>query len=115
MKRRIIFALLMSVLVMLGLPMLVKEFANADAGMGLCFILFFAVNPVLSALIGVSAGKNSRRLCWLPLVPAVLFQISAWIFFETGELVIFTTFYLVLAYLAMVISSFVYNVIDGKR
>ena len=69
---------------MVGLPWLAVAFAG-DAGMAVCFLLFFAVNPVFSAACGVAAGKNIKQLWALPVIAAGLFLAGVWIFFEMGE------------------------------
>ena len=52
MKKNIIFWLAASVAVMLALPWLAVTFVTGDAAMVVCFLLFFAVNPVYSVAIG---------------------------------------------------------------
>lgn len=73
-----------SAVLMIGCPWLAVTFAG-DAGMAICFILFFALNPLFSAVCGFAAGKNLRRLWGLPLINAALFLAGTWIFFELGE------------------------------
>ena len=82
MKQNIILWLAVSAVVMLVFPWLAVTFVNADGGMAVCFLLFFAVNPLYSVLIGAFAGKNIRYLWSLPVISAVLFLIGTWIFFD---------------------------------
>lgn len=69
-------------LTMLVIPLLAVKFAPADAGMALCFILFFAVIPLESMLMGILAGSDMPGLWWIPVVAAVafpiLFSIAVW-------------------------------------
>ena len=45
MKRKLTSRLIESLFVMWGLPWLAVTFAG-DAGMAVCFVLFFAINPI---------------------------------------------------------------------
>ena len=46
MKKNIILWLAVSAVVMLAFPWLTVIFVKGDAGMAVCFLLFFAVNPL---------------------------------------------------------------------
>ena len=109
MKKNIIFWLAASVAVMLALPWLAVTFVTGDAAMVVCFLLFFAVNPVYSVAIGAVAGKNIRHLWSLPVISAAMSLIGAWIFFEMGEMafILYAAVYLALGIAAMLISMFV--------
>ena len=85
MKKNIILWMAASAVVMLAFPWLAVTFVKGDAGMAVCFLLFFAVNPLYSVIIGVFAGKNIRHLWSFPVVSAALFPIGTWIFFDMGE------------------------------
>ena len=86
MKKNTILWMAASAVVMLAFPWLAATFVKGDAGMAVCFLLFFAVNPLYSVLIGAFAGKDIRRLWSLPVISAVLFFIGTWIFFDMGDL-----------------------------
>ena len=62
MKKNIILWLAASVAVMLAFPWLAVTFVKGDAGMAVCFLLFFAVNPLYSVIIGAFAGKDVKRV-----------------------------------------------------
>ena len=70
MKKNIILCVAVSVVVMLAFPWFAVSFVKGDAGMAVCFLLFFAVNPLYSVLIGAFAGKDIWRLWSLPVIPA---------------------------------------------
>ena len=107
MKKLITWTVL-AILLMMGCPWLAVEFAGS-AGMAVCFILFFAVNPLFSAVCGVFAGKNIKQLWALPIITAVLFLAGAWIFFEMAEtaFLLYCGCYLIIGIMAMLISAFV--------
>ena len=73
-----------SLFVMLGLPWLAVTFAG-NAGMAVCFLLFFAVNPIFCAGCGMAAGASPRKLWFVPPVNALLFLMGTWTFFEFAE------------------------------
>ena len=95
--------------VMLALPWLAVTFVNGDAGMAVCFLLFFAVDPLYSVMIGVFAGKDVKHLWSFPVIAVVLFLIGTWIFFDMGEtaFILYAVVYLVLGIVAMLISMFI--------
>lgn len=109
MKKNIILLLAASVAVMLAFPWLAVTFVKGDAGMAVCFLLFFAVNPLYSVLIGAFAGKDVKHLWSFPIVSAVLFLIGTWIFFDMGEtaFILYAAVYLVIGIMAMLISMLI--------
>ena len=88
---------------------LVVTFVKGDAGMAVCFLLFFAVNPLYSVINGAFAGKDVKHLWSLPVISAVLFLIGTWIFFDMGEtaFILYAAVYLVIGIMAMLISMFI--------
>lgn len=109
MKKLIVWTVL-ALLLMIGCPWLAVTFAGS-AGMAVCFILFFAVNPVFSAVCGVFAGKNIKQLWALPVITAGLFLAGAWLFFEMSETAfwMYCGCYLIIGVIAMLISHFVHK------
>lgn len=109
MKKNIILWMAASAVVMLAFPWLAVTFVKGDAGMAVCFLLFFAVNPLYSVIIGAFVGKDVKYLWSLPVISAVLFLIGAWIFFDMGEttFIMYATVYLVIGIMAMLISMFI--------
>lgn len=79
--KRILRWTLGALALMVGCPWLAVTFAGS-AGMAVCFILFYALNPIFSLLCGLAAGKALKKLWFLPLVTAGLFLLGAWIFFS---------------------------------
>ena len=109
MKKNIILWVAASMVVMLALPWLAVTFVKGDEGMAVCFLLFFAVNPLYSVIIGAFAGKDVKHLWSLPVISAVLFLIGTWIFFDMGEtaFILYAAVYLVIGIMAMLISMFI--------
>ena len=109
MKKNIILWMAASAVVMLAFPWLAVTFVKGDAGMAVCFLLFFAVNPLYSVINGAYAGKDVKYLWSLPVISAVLFLIGTWIFFDMGEtaFILYAAVYLVIGIMAMLISMFI--------
>lgn len=105
-KKSVIVWLAVSAVIMLALPWLAVEFVNDDEGMAVCLLLFFAINPAYSVATGIFAGKNMKRRWSLPVVPAMLFLLGAWLFFGWGEtaFIWYAGAYLVLGAGAMLLS-----------
>lgn len=98
---------LLSAAVMLGLPWLAVTFVPADAGMAVCFLLFFAVNPVYAAVVGVTAGKDVKAAWFQPILTSLLFLAGVWLIFEMGEsaFLLYAAAYLLLGLLAMALTA----------
>ena len=109
MKKDTILWMAASAVVMLAFPWIAVTFVKGDAGMAVCFLLFFAINPLYSVLIGAFAGKGIRRLWSLPVISAALFLIGTWVFFDMGEtaFVLYAAVYLALGIAAMLISMII--------
>jgi len=99
---------MLATLLMIGCPLLAVEFAGS-AGMAVSLILFFAVDPLFSAVCGVFAGKDIKQLWALPIITAGLFLAGVWMFFEIGEtaFLLYCGCYLIIGIIAMLISAFV--------
>lgn len=111
MKGRFLCGTALTALVMLVLPWLAVTFAPGDAGMAICFLLFYAVDPVYAIAVGWSAGKALRRLWMVPIVTAALFLLGTWCFFDRGELlfVLYGLVYLLLGTGALLLSAWLFR------
>ncbi|MCI9412310.1 MAG: hypothetical protein HFG36_09625 [Eubacterium sp.] len=105
MKKSFILWLIVSAVIMLVLPWLAVTFVKGDGGMAVCFLLFFAINPLYSVIVGVYAGKDIRNLWSLPVLSAVFYLIGTWVFFEMSEtaFILNALVYLVLGIVAMLV------------
>ena len=109
MKKNFILWLTASAVVILALPWLAVTLVKGDAGMAVCFLLFFAIYPIYFVVTGIFAGKDMKHLWSLPVISAVLFLIGTWVFFEMGEtaFILYAVVYLVLGIVAMLISMII--------
>ena len=109
MRKRFITWCLISACIMLLLPWLTVAFVKSDAGMAICFILFFAINPLYSVVCGAWAGKDIKQLWALPVITAGLFLTGVWIFFDMGEplFLLYCGCYLIIGIIAMLIRAYI--------
>jgi len=103
---KIFFILVTTVIIMIILPWLVINFVNGDAGMAVCFLLFYAIYPLYSTIIGMIAGRNIKKLWPMPIFVALLFLIGTWCFFEFREIafLIYAGIYLLIGIIVMLLS-----------
>lgn len=107
MAKKTIFPLLISALVALLLPWLAVTLVKGDGGMAVCFLLFFAVNPITAVLLGVFSGGCVRMVWFQPLLFTALFLVGAWVFFTITEtaFLLYAAVYLLLGYAAMLAAA----------
>lgn len=94
--------ILCSALFMLLLPWCAVTFVKGDGGMAICFLLFFAVNPMAAMCVGVFTGRKLKAAWFQPLLLSALFLLGTWIFFDMGErdFLLYAGAYLLLGYVA---------------
>ena len=73
----------------------------------LAFLLFFAINPMASVIIGILSGRNIRASWFHPIVLSILFLFGTWILFDVREFIFYGVFYFILGCAAMLITSFI--------
>ena len=86
--RKNIWAILVMILVMFGLPAAAVTFAPGDAGMAIAFILFFGLNPAESMFVGIYSGMDLKHRWYLPPLNAALFLLGVWTVFDWGNLAV---------------------------
>lgn len=94
--------------VMIGGPFLAVN-CMRDTGMGVFFLLFFCVDPLFCGVCGAAAGRDIKRMWWLPMASAGLFVAGTWLFFEMGEpdFLRYAAVYLVIGTVSMLLRSIV--------
>ena len=99
-----IAALILIAVVMLLLPGATGVLAPHDAGMAICFVLFFGLNSLFSLYVGIYSGLNVKGRWYLPAINAAAFLLGVWTVFDWGnpDFYGFAIAYLVIAVLAMV-------------
>lgn len=106
MNKKNIIIIIVSAVIMVLLPLLVVKVVSSDAGMAVCFLLFFAVNPIYSAVVGALAGANGK-MNWLQVfITPILFWLGTAIAFDIGEraFIVYAIVYAVIILVAMFVS-----------
>ncbi len=101
-------SIVLTVLFVFGIPLLAVLFATY-AGMAICLISFYLINPIVSVASGVySAMKKRWYIC---LFPALVFIITAWSLFTINEpiFIFYSAVYLVFSFIAMFVTSMITN------
>ena len=103
-----------SAVIMLVFPWLAVTFVKGDGGMAVCFILFFALNPMYAIFAGVQASRDVKRFWALPMITAVLFLAGTWLHFDMGEpaFFLYALIYLLLGTAAMLLSAFIRKILE---
>ena len=83
--KKIIPWMLATAVIMLVFPWLAVTFIKGDGGMAVCFILFFAVNPIYAICSGAYAGKDIKIFWSLPIITALFFLLGSCLFFSIGD------------------------------
>lgn len=89
---------LISALVMLGLPWFGVRFVSAYSAMLYCMLLFYVVNPICVVRVGYYSGRNLPAAWFQPIVCTGFFAAGAWYFLKMGttELLVLTAVYFAL-------------------
>lgn len=105
--RKTVYLLVVSLCVMLILPWLAVALGKDGCGMVISFLLFFAVDPVFSIVVGIYAGQDAKARWAVPVLSAVFFLVGTWLFFDPGELtfVLYAFAYLLLGMASMFIAA----------
>ena len=82
---------------------------GGENGMALCFILFFAVNPLVAFVSGIISGTDAKRLWMLPICVPAAFLMGIFINFGFGEelFVLYAAAYLAIGLVAMFITMLI--------
>jgi len=102
-------AILAILIVMVCLPWGAVLFASHDAGMAICFVLFFGVNAMFSLYVGIFSGLAVKQRWYLPLVNSAVFLLGVWTAFDWGnrDFYGYAIAYLGIAFVAMLTSIIV--------
>lgn len=107
----------MSILIMLAFPWCAVTFIKGDGGMAAVFLLFYVIDPIAAAAVGVFSGRYVPSAWFQPLFLGVLFILGSWISFEMGQgaFVIYGLVYVVLGYTAMLITWLILKIKERKK
>lgn len=102
--KRSITILTVIVFFMLVLPLITIHTVKADAGMLVVLLLFFAIHPIVSILVGIWAGKDIKFFWFSPIILAVLFWIFSYFTYEPAFPIVYSAGYFVICTISMVIT-----------
>ena len=102
--KRIIMILALIIISMLVVPLILINTVKADAGLLVVLILFFCIYPVVSAFVGVIAGKDMKYLWYMPILVAVLFWILSSITYKSAFPFVYSAVYLIISAICMLIT-----------
>ena len=107
--KKLVLWTIAALFLMIGVPGLTTY--AGSAGMVICILLFYVINPVFSLVCGWFAGKNFKQLWTLPIISAILYLTGTWLFLEMGEpaFVLYCICYLGIGIITMVISAVLNN------
>lgn len=95
--------------VMLFLPWALCFFAGPTDFMGIAWLLFFTVDPLCAAAVGIFAGLRLNERWSLPVWCALLYLAGAWLTFAMGEpaFFLYAGAYLLLGVLFMLLGAWI--------
>ena len=103
------------VISMLIIPMITIHTVKADAGMLVTLLLFFAVHPIVSAVVGILAGKDIKFFWSCPVILAVLFRLFSCLAYEPAFPIVYSVAYFVICTISMIITWLGFAIIKGTR
>ena len=89
---------------MLVIPLITVNTVKDVSGMAVTLLLFFAVHPVVSVVVGILAGKDIKFFWFCPILVAGLFWIFARITYDPAFPIVYSIAYLVISSLSMFIT-----------
>lgn len=103
-----IITILISVLLVFGIPFAAVLFAT-DAGMAICILSFYIINPILSVFNGIFSGKNLKKQWYAHFFVPVIFLITVWLLFTITEtiFIVYASVYLLIGAATTLITSLV--------
>lgn len=102
--KRTIVILAIIVTTMLIIPFVAVNTVKADAGMLVAMMLFFLVNPAVSIVIGILAGKDIKFFWFTPLLIAGLFWAFSSLTCETAFPIVYSAIYLAVSAVSVLIA-----------
>ncbi len=105
--KRFITIISITLISMAAIPFIVINTVKADAGMLAALALLFVLNPIVSAIIGIIAGKDIKFFWFSPIVVAAVFWISSFFAYDPAFPVVYAASYFGIALIAMLITAFI--------
>lgn len=108
--KKLLLCLFLVLVAFFALPLLVVLYAEAGTGMGLFILLFFLVNPVVMAWLGMIGATDWKKLWWVPIGASALFPLlhalALWCV-PIWDLYVYSVFYVFIGYLTMFFAKYI--------
>ena len=116
-SRKIWISLALIAISMLLFPIHIIKLSSPDLGFGLCFILFFAIDPITVIILTLISWRDFKKLFWIPILaiaafpPLFSFSVSEMIW----DLYIYSAFYLFAALITLLICYLMKKMFRNKK
>ncbi|MBR6523220.1 MAG: hypothetical protein IKT39_01230 [Clostridia bacterium] len=103
-----IMSLIITVVLVFGIPLAAVLFAS-DAGMAICILSFYLINPILSVGVGVFAGFDFRKRWFSSLYVGIIFMITVCFLLTADEPLFFlySAIYTFFSFISMLVTSLI--------
>lgn len=100
--------IILTILAVFGIPLAAVLFAS-DAGMAICILSFYAINPLVAVFNGIFSGKDLKKQWYAHLFVPVIFLITVWSLFTIKETIflVYAAVYLLLGAASTLITSLI--------
>lgn len=98
-------ALVMVFLGMFAIPLVAVNTKKPQDGMLVVLFLFYALNPVISVILGITSGKNIKFFWFVPVIVTILFCVFSLVTYRTEFPMVYSRIHLVLCGISMVITA----------
>ncbi len=104
-RKRLITILGIIIISVLVVPLILVHTVQPQAGMPVTLFLLFVLYPGISVAVGIIAGKDGKRLWFVPFLLAVLFWCFSSLVYETIFPIGYAVAYLLICAVSMVITK----------
>ena len=103
-KKKIFIILTIMLCVLFILPFILINISKSHEFMGITMMLFFVVNPLITAFINSMIGKDIKRMWWMPILFCIVFLLSYWLVLEEIilDLVFYAVIYIIIGIIFMI-------------
>lgn len=102
--KRAVIILITIITTMLIIPLITANTVTSDAGMLVTLLLFFILNPIVSALVGLLSGKDARHFWFTPILVGILFWLFSSFTYQTAFPYVYSAIYFIICAVAMAVT-----------
>ena len=112
-KKRIILIFSLLVTVMLVVPIVLLNTVKPDAQLAYVLLLFYAVNPVICALVGAISAKDIKHFWYTPVAVPLFFWLFSSITYRTNFTFAYFVPYFAICLVSMLVTLLVNIIIKN--